>query len=108
MDDITLARALQREGFEPTTIEAMTELEKGAEVLGRANEDAIVAVTLAPVEPWAIPLAEAPEVSWSLDASGPPHVVPLRPLDRVTLVPPAKTKLPPKDKRRTVVFRRHL
>lgn len=105
---ITLARALHREGFEPTTIEAMTELEKGAEVLGRANEDAIVAVTLAPVEPWAIPLAEAPEVSWSLDAGGPPHVVPLRPLERVTLVPPAKTKLPPKDKRRTVVFRRHL
>lgn len=104
---ITLARSLHREGFEPTTIEAITETEKGAEVLGRANEDAIVAVVLAPVEPYAIPLAEAAEIYWSLDA-GPPHIVPLKTLERVTLVPPLKTKLPPKEKRRTVVFRRHI
>lgn len=104
---ITLARALHREGFEPTTIEAVTETDKGAEVLGRANEDAIVAVILAPVEPWAIALGPDPATSWSLD-QGAPRVVPLKPLERTTVVPPAKTKLPPKDKRRTVVFRRHI
>lgn len=102
---ITLARVLHRDGFEPTTIEAVTETEKGAEVLGRANEDAIVVVTLAPMEPWAIPLSDGAE--WSLDA-GAPRVVPLKPLERVTVVAPPKTKLPPREKRRTVVFRRHI
>ncbi len=103
---ITLARALHREGFEPTTIEAVTEMDKGTEVLGRANEDAIIALMLSPTEPWVIPLAETSDVSWSLDA-GAPRVVKLKTLERVMLVPPPKTKLPPKDKRRSVVFRHH-
>lgn len=102
---ITLARRLHRDGFEPTSLEAATETDKGVEVLGRANEDSIVAVMLAPSEPWAIPLAEAPEISWSLE--GDPHEVKLKTLERVVLSAPAKTKLPPKEKRRTVVFRHH-
>ena len=55
---ITLARALHRSGYEPTTIEAITETDKGAEVLGRANEDSIVAVMLAPVGPL-LPLVDS-------------------------------------------------
>jgi hypothetical protein len=104
---ITLARALRRDGFEPTTIEAITETEKGAEVLGRANEDAIVAVTLAPADPWAIPLSDSPDSTWSLDDDL-PRIVPIKPLERVQVVAPAKIKLPAKQLRRTVVFRRHI
>lgn len=104
---VTLARRLHRDGFEPTSLEAATETDKGVEVLGRANEDAVVAVMLAPSEPWAIPLAEAPEIAWSLDA-GDPHEVKLKTLERIVLSAPAKTKLPPKEKRRTVVFRHHI
>ncbi|MDF2697563.1 MAG: hypothetical protein K0S65_5946, partial [Labilithrix sp.] len=55
---VDLARKLRRQGFEPTTFEAVTELDKGAEVLGRANEDAMVALTLAPVAPWIIPYTD--------------------------------------------------
>lgn len=104
---ITLARALHRDGFEPTTIEAVTETDKGAEVLGRANEDSIVAVMLAPVDPYAIPLSDSPETAWSIDG-GPPRVVPIKPLERIQLVPGPKVKLPPKAQRRTVVFRHHI
>jgi hypothetical protein len=104
---ITLARALRRDGFEPTTIEAITETEKGAEVLGRANEDAIVAVTLAPADPWAIPLSESTDATWSLDDDL-PRIVPIKPLERIQVVAPARIKLPPKQLRRTVVFRRHI
>jgi hypothetical protein len=98
---ITLARRLRRDGFEPTTIEAITELDKGAEVLGRANEDAMVVVALAPSEPWVFPYTDGP--AWTID--GEPRVVPIKPLQRVTVTSTAKN-LPPKATRRTVVFRR--
>jgi hypothetical protein len=97
---LALARRLRREGFEPTTMEALTETDKGAEVLGRANEDAIVVVGLAPTAPWAFPLSDGP--AWTLDQS--PRIVPIAPLARVQLT--TGQKLPPKAARRTVVFRR--
>jgi hypothetical protein len=100
---VNLARRLRRDGFEPTTIDAVTELDRGAEVLGRAGEDAMVVVALAPAEPWAFPLTDGP--AWGLD--GEPRVVPIKPLERVTVTPGAKTRpLPPKAIRRSVVFRR--
>ncbi|MBX3226290.1 MAG: hypothetical protein KIT84_43095 [Labilithrix sp.] len=102
---ITLARRLKREGFEPTTIEAVTETDAGAEVLGRANEDAVVALTIAPVDPWVFPLAAKDAPPWTLD--GEPRSAPIKPLERIVLVPAPKTRLPPKAARRTVVFRRH-
>jgi hypothetical protein len=98
---LALARRLRRDGFEPTTIEAVTELDKGAEVLGRANEDAMVALALAPTPPWVMPYTDGP--AWTIDEE--PRIVPIRPLERVVVMSTTKT-LPPKATRRTVVFRR--
>lgn len=98
---LTLARRLRRDGFEPTTIEAVTEVEKGAEVLGRANEDAMVVLSLSASPPWVIPFTDGP--AWTID--GEPRIVAIRPLERVVVTGTTKT-LPPKAKRRTVVFRR--
>jgi hypothetical protein len=100
---LDLARKLGREGFEATTIEAVTDTDKGAEVLGRANEDAIVAFGLAPAAPWVFPYTDGPP--WTLDLE--PRVVPIKPLERVQVGASSKDKLPPKATRRTVVFRRH-
>jgi hypothetical protein len=97
---LALARRLRGDGFEPTTMEAVTETDKGAEVLGRANEDAMVVVALSPTAPWAFPLSDGP--AWTLDQS--PRIVPIAPLARIQVTTPLK--LPPKGARRTVVFRR--
>jgi hypothetical protein len=98
---LVLARALKRQRFEPTTLEGVTEQPRGAEVLGRAGEDAVVAIVLAPVAPWAFPLTDGEP--WKLGDA--PRVVPLKPGDKIQL-----TATPPpvgaKDARRTVVFRR--
>ncbi len=104
---VSLARRLRRDGFEPTTMEAVTELDKGAEVLGRAGEDAMVVVGLAPTPPWVIPFTDGP--AWTID--GEPRVIPIKALERIT-VTTAKAAtakaLPPKATRRTVVFRRQI
>ena len=100
-----LARRLRRDGFEPTTIEALTETDRGVEILGRANEDAVVAITVFKTAPWFVPYTDGP--AWSLD--GEPRIVPLATLQRVTLVAvatPPRGKLPPKAARHTIVFRR--
>jgi hypothetical protein len=98
---LALARRLARDGFTPTTIEALTELPGGTEVLGRAGEDAVVAVGVVPVEPWVYPLSDG--APWTLGEA--PRVVALRPLQRITLTA-ALRALPPKALRHTVVFRR--
>ncbi|MDB4938078.1 MAG: hypothetical protein JWP87_5050 [Labilithrix sp.] len=97
----TLARRIGRDGFMPTTLEALTELPNGVEVLGRTGEDAIIAVGVAPAEPYVYTLTEG--APWTLD--DPPHVIPMKPLAKITLTSSLKT-LPPKASRRTVVFRR--
>lgn len=101
---LALARKLVHRGFEPTILGAIKETERGAEVLGRAGEDAIVAVGAAPQAPWAVPYTDGP--AWSLD--GEPRVVPLAPGARVSLMPPAGSAQlrAPLDARRTIVFRR--
>lgn len=96
-----LARRLGRDGFSPTTLEALTELPTGVEVLGRTGEDAIVAVGVAPVEPFVYALSDGPP--WTLDDA--PRIVPVKPLEKVTLHAMVKV-LPPKAARRTVIFRR--
>ena len=102
----TLARRLKHEKFEPTTIEAMTELANGVEILGRVGEDAVVAVGVMPVEPWIVTYTDGPP--WSVEDE--PRVVPIKPLQKITLNMAMKErelrKLPPKEKRRSVVFRR--
>lgn len=98
---VSLARRLRREGFEPTTLEAITELPDAVEILGRSNEDAVVAVSLAPAAPWAFPLTDGP--AWTLE--GEPRVLPIKPLETLKLRGAGKP-LPPKAVRRTVVFRR--
>lgn len=96
-----LARRLGREGFSPTTLEALTELPNGVEVMGRAGEDAVVAVGVAPSPPWVFPFTDG--APWTLDDA--PRVVPLKTLAKVTLTTTQKP-LPAKETRRTVVFRR--
>ncbi len=98
---VSLARRLKKERFEPTTLEAVTEVGNGAEVLGRSAEDAIVAVSVSATEPWVFPLSKS--APWTVD--GTPEIVPLKPLERVTVTTNDR-RLPPKDKRRTIVFRR--
>ncbi len=100
---IGLARALTRQGFVPTTLEAVTELPNGVEVLGRTGEDAVVAVGVGPSEPWVYPLSE--DATWDLD--GPPPIAMLKPLEKAMLVTTLK-KLPAVPTRRTVVFRRQV
>ena len=98
---LKLARHLGREGFKPTTFEALIEKGNGVEVLGRTGEDAVVAVGVGPSDPWVYPLTE--DADWSLD--GPPQIALVKPLEKITLVTELK-KLPPIHTRRTVVFRR--
>jgi len=97
-----LARRLGRTGFVPTTLEALTELPNGVEILGRTGEDAVVAVGIAPNPPWVFPFTDG--APWSLDG-GEPRIVPVKVLERVVLTTTLKP-LPPREKRRTVVFRR--
>jgi hypothetical protein len=100
---LTLARKLIRRGFEPTVLGAVKELDRGAEVLGRAGEDSIVAVGIAPEPPWLVPYTDG--AAWSID--GEPRVIPLAPGTRITVLPtknaaPLHSTL---DARRTIVFR---
>ena len=97
-----LARRLKHEGFEPTTLEAVTETATGIDVLGRSKEDAVVAVGLSVSPPFVFPYA--PDgAAWTLD--GKPRVVTLVPPNSATMTTSVKP-LPPKNKRSTVVFRR--
>lgn len=100
---LTLARKLIRRGFEPTVLDGVKELDRGAEVLGRAGEDSVVAVGIAPEAPWLAPYTDG--ATWSID--GEPRVVPLSPGTRITLTPtkdaaPLRSAI---DARRTIVFR---
>ncbi len=97
----TLARRLTRDGFTPTTLEAITELPTGVEVLGRTGEDAVVAVGVIPTAPYVYTLSDG--APWTLDTA--PRVVPVKVLEKVVLTSTMKT-LPPKSARHTVVFRR--
>ena len=96
----TLARRLKQDGFEPTTADAITETPHGVEILGRSNEDAIVAVGLMASAPFVFPYADGP--AWTLD--GQPRIIQLEPT-RTLALPASVRPLPSKDKRRTVVFR---
>jgi len=97
---VTFARRMRREGYEPTTIEAMTEQPNGVEVLGRMGEDAVVALGVAPSEPWIFPYGEP---AWTL-TSGKPAVVNIKVLEKVKITTTVRN-LPSKDTRRSVVFR---
>ncbi len=98
---LSLARRLTREGFEPTAFEGVTELRNGVRIVGRAAEDAVVAVGLAPSPPWVFPYSDG--APWDLGDA--PRVVPLQPGASVTLTSRVRFTDAP-DKRRTVVFRR--
>ena len=97
-----LARRLAPEGFDPTVLEAVTELPAGADVLGRAGEDAIVAVGAEPTAPFVYTYSPDGK-AWEL--GGDPRVVPLPPGKHVTLKPSASASAP-LEQRRTIVFRR--
>ncbi len=101
---LTLARKLVHRGFEPTILGGAKELERGVEIAGRAGEDRIVAVGVAPAAPWLVPYTDG--AAWSV-GSGEPRVVALAPGAHVTLSPakgaPGFTS--PIEARRTIVFR---
>jgi hypothetical protein len=97
---LSLARRLKRDGFEPTTLEGVSELPDGVRVMGRAGEDAIVAVGVGPKAPWTFPYTD--HVPWDLGDS--PVAVAVKPGESVKLTAsPAPNA--PADKRRTVIFR---
>jgi hypothetical protein len=98
---LSLTRRLARSAFVPTILEGVTELVDGVRVTGRAGEDAIVAVGIGPKAPWAFPYTDS--VPWDLGDA--PRVIELRPGDAVKLIasPPPNA---PRDRRRTIVFRR--
>jgi hypothetical protein len=98
---LSLARRLTREGFEPTAFEGVTELRNGVRIVGRAGEDAVVAIGLAPSPPWVFPYSDGPP--WDLGDA--PRAVALQPGASVTLTSPVRFTDAP-DRRRTVVFRR--
>jgi hypothetical protein len=104
---VTFTRRMKREGFEPTTMEAMTETPNGVEVLGRMNEDAVIALGLAPAPPWIFPYADDAKSTWTI-TTGEPRIVPVKTLEKVKLVSTAKGALPSKETRRSVVYRRHV
>ena len=96
-----LARRLARAGFTPTVLEGVTELPDGVRIIGRAAEDAIVAVGVGQRAPWTFPYTNG--VPWDLGDA--PIVVPIKPGETVKLTANPLPNTPP-DKRRTVVFRR--
>lgn len=99
---LKLAERLTLEGFEPTTLDGVTETDDGAKVNGRGGSDAIVAVQLTHEDPWVSPCSEG--AAWTLDHD--PVVVPLQAGAQSTLscVP----KVAKASDRRTVVFRHAL
>src|SRR5208283_2215007 len=69
---LALARRLTSEGFEPTMFSGISELAPGRiSVLGRAHDDAIVAVEVAANPPWVMPYSDA--APWAI--GGDPHEV---------------------------------
>ena len=98
---LALARQLTRQGFVPGVLEGVTELADGVRVVGRAGEDAVVAVGLAPKAPWVFPYTDS--VPWDLGDA--PRVLPLQPGMAVKLTTHPVPDVP-LDRRRTVVFRR--
>jgi hypothetical protein len=102
---LALARRLGRERFEPTLLEGVAELPDGVRVVGRAGEDAIVAVGLDSAPPWTVPYFAPDPGAPPWDLGDEPRVLPLAPGQTVKLVSYAERKTPI-EKRRTVVFRR--
>jgi hypothetical protein len=98
---ITLTRRLARGGFQPTVLEGITELSDGVRVTGRAGEDAVVAVGIAPRPPWAFPYGNG--VPWDLGDA--PAIIALQPGASVKLVSSPRSNAAV-ETRRTVVFRR--
>jgi hypothetical protein len=101
---LALTRRMAREGYEATSLEGVTELADGVRIVGRAGEDAVVAVGLEPKPPWALPYFDTVKGSIPWDLGDAPRVVPLKPGESVKLAssPPSTAPL---AARRTVVFR---
>jgi hypothetical protein len=100
---LAVVRELSADGFEPTTLEGVTETYAAVDVSGRAGEDGVIAIALSPSAPWVLPLSDQ-ATSWKLGE--PPHVIPLKPGAKTTLRSPLLVAMPPTT-RRTLVLRRH-
>jgi hypothetical protein len=101
---LALARRLTSERYEITMFSGVTELAPGRiTVLGRARDDAVVAVEISAVAPYVMPYSDA--APWTLANSSEPREVPLPPEGRVTLTATPRPEVDAKQ-RRTIVFRR--
>jgi hypothetical protein len=101
VDLLALARRLAPDGFDPTVLEAVTETATGADVLGRAGEDAIVVVGVEPQKPFVYTYSDG--APWRLGDE--PRVIAL-PAGKHALLKPSAAPTASLDARRTVVFRR--
>jgi hypothetical protein len=101
---LALTRRMAREGYEATSLEGVTELADGVRIVGRAGEDAVVAVGLEPKPPWALPYFDAVKGSIPWDLGDAPRVVALKPGESVKLTSSPLSSAP-LAARRTVVFR---
>jgi hypothetical protein len=109
---LELGRRLVAEGFEPTTLEGVTETPLGARVTGRQGDDKIVALSLLRQAPWAAPCRsvdagppDSPDADLSAAWEGGEVVgaLPLAPGAQVDLV--CAPRVNDVHERKTVVFR---
>jgi hypothetical protein len=100
---LKLGRRLVADGFEPTTLDGVTEVGDGALVTGRVGDDAVVALQLTREAPWVFPCSDD-GTPWTL--GGEPVVASLAPGARLKVVCVPRASPPTTlAERRTVVFR---
>ncbi|MFO0670105.1 MAG: hypothetical protein U0235_10825 [Polyangiaceae bacterium] len=100
---IRFAARLRAQGYELTILEGVKELATGADVLGRAGDDAVVAITVQSTPPFVVPLVAEGGAPWTLEE--PARPIPITPGIHLVLkgvVPPSSDL----EARRTAVFRR--
>ena len=100
---IRFAARLRAQGYELTILEGVKELATGADVLGRAGDDAVVALTVQSTPPFVVPLVADGGAPWTLEE--PARPIPITPGTHLVLkgvVPPSSDL----EARRTAVFRR--
>ncbi len=98
---LKMGRRLVAEGFEPTTLEGVTELGDVATITGRAGDDEIVAIQLTHEAPWVFPCSSG--TPWTL--GGDPAAVSIAPGVEITVDCLPHAQKPARVERRTVVFR---
>lgn len=98
---VRFAARLRAEGYELTILEGVKEVPNGADVLGRAGDAAVIALTVQSTAPFVVPLAGESSPAWTLEEASRPMAI--APGTHLFLKGPVTSEL---DARRTAVFRR--